>query len=256
MDIEVVNNNSTVEVFPFDIWFQRGYRQLGAGARLTGGGGTMDVTGAFEQEDGLAEFSNGSLSVMGDLLVSGGRFELTSMALSASADFAINGGTAILDQGSTSISGQMLVHQGTLMLKTDLTAIGGVAIGAGGELQAYGVYVYGTVVNSGIFRPIGTVTITGDYNQTSTGTLRVTLGPVTNDRLNIVGNVSLAGALEVLLQPGFDPQIEDNFVLLEYTSRTGTFDDYLLPSLNDGVWDWWYDDLSNPNSFGLEVIPE
>lgn len=66
------------------------------------------------------------------------------------------------------------------------------------------------------------------FTQTGAGTWRVDIGgtaPVTeHDRLDVTGNVSLAGTLLVELVDGFVPAPGDGFTILTWTgTRTGTF---------------------------------
>jgi len=79
----------------------------------------------------------------------------------------------------------------------------------------------------------GTFTITGDYLQTSTGTLGVVLGGAGPggpfSRLVVTGTATLAGVLDVSFLDGFTPQEGDNFTVLTYSTHAGSFDTLTAP---------------------------
>ncbi len=75
------------------------------------------------------------------------------------------------------------------------------------------------------------------------------------DSLNVTGDFTLGGALDVVLQNGFSPQSGDTFNLFDFdpARRTGTFGNIRLPALATGL-SW---DSSNLFATGeLAVVPE
>jgi hypothetical protein len=66
------------------------------------------------------------------------------------------------------------------------------------------------------------LTVTGNYTQTSSGTLTVKLGVGTSDDLSITGMATLAGTLNVVLIGGYTPVAGDSFAVLACNSETGT----------------------------------
>ena len=73
----------------------------------------------------------------------------------------------------------------------------------------------------------GTLTVNGDYTQTSTAILVVEIGgpnPGTDfDQLNITGQATLDGTLTVNLIKGFEPNHGDRFVVLTFGLGAGVF---------------------------------
>ncbi len=94
----------------------------------------------------------------------------------------------------------------------------------------------GSLTNSGhiTIGPTNTITDTGAFSQTSTGTLDIELGggPTTNasGSLVISGAAILAGTLKAELFYGYSPSTTDTFTPITYASQSGGFASYLLPS--------------------------
>jgi hypothetical protein len=91
----------------------------------------------------------------------------------------------------------------------------------------------------------GTLHITGDYGQNDGGKLQIELvSPTSFDKLAVSGNLSLqpgafAGAvLQVSLADGYVPHGSQSFDILDWGSRSGVFEQVLLPTLGGTlVWD-------------------
>ena len=90
----------------------------------------------------------------------------------------------------------------------------------------------GNVTNNGTLNVAGTgtpgtLTITGNYTQSSTGSLKIELGGLTAgtqfDQLNISGTASLAGTLNLSLINSFTPSIGNSFQIITFASKSGTF---------------------------------
>ena len=110
-------------------------------------------------------------------------------------------------------------------------AVGLVSINPGSELLGNGT-VTGYVFNAGDVRPgtevPGTLGITGDYNQHTTGTLYIDMDAANSyDSLSVTGNITLAGTLNVSidnLPQTYVPAIGDSFDILNWTgSLSGGF---------------------------------
>jgi len=146
-------------------------------------------------------------------------FDDSDAALSA----YITGAGEVLKAGS----GNLLLSSandyagGTIVEAGELTADHDSALGTGSVLVDTGGAL---AVADGA----GTLTVADDYSQTASGTLRIELGGTTpgteHDRLNVSGAANLAGALEVTLIDGFEPQIGDSFEILSAGNCVGTFD--------------------------------
>lgn len=122
-----------------------------------------------------------------------------------------------------------------------------------GTLQGTG-YIIANFSNLGHCGPgnsPGTLTITGNYTAQSSAVHDMEIaGTSSYDVLNISGTAILDGALNVSLLGGFVPNIGDQFTLMTYASKTGTFASVNLPSLPSGrYWRLIY----NSTNLVLEV---
>jgi hypothetical protein len=79
--------------------------------------------------------------------------------------------------------------------------------GSLGILEGYGT-IYGSVTNNGLVKPggtsgtTGTLTITGDYTQGSTGQLKVEISPTSASSLVVGGTATIDGTLNVNIDDG------------------------------------------------------
>ena len=87
------------------------------------------------------------------------------------------------------------------------------------------------------------IIVSGDYTQRVGSTLEISLGPgntpgVAFDQLVVGGDIDLmGGALDVLLDAGFTPELGDSFDILEFTGLSGAFGSIELPVLSgDLAW--------------------
>lgn len=137
------------------------------------------------------------------------------------------------------------INGGTVSVNVPIDPSGGigngpVTVNSGGTLAGSG-FITGSVANSGIVAPgasVGTLSI-GSLVQDTSGKLQIELASVASyDQLNVAGSITLAGTLEVLLSGGYAPAAGAVFDILDFASRTGTFDMLTLPSLDPSlVWD-------------------
>jgi len=98
-----------------------------------------------------------------------------------------------------------------------------------GFLQGTGM-IAGSVINSGILAPgasVGRLTITGDYTQNPSGTLRIEVAgssPGQYDVLAVNGHISLAGRLQFVPVGGFKLRVGDQIAFLTASNGvSGTF---------------------------------
>ncbi|MCU0413061.1 MAG: T9SS type A sorting domain-containing protein [Ignavibacteriaceae bacterium] len=106
----------------------------------------------------------------------------------------------------------------------------------------------GNLNNKGLFLPgdnIGTFSVTGNYPEESTSVLKIDIGGYSagseHDRLNVSGNASLSGSLNINIVNGFTPAVGDSFLVLTYGSRTGSFSSIVDSSFVSGAeWDTIY----------------
>ena len=156
-----------------------------------------------------------------------------------------NTGDISVNQGSNSNAGIIrtiqgnIVNQGAINLSLPSTqTLKLTGPGArfenspGGFIQGTGrIDVSGTTftnagkVNPGA--PLGELSITGNFPQTSTGALTIDIGGLTPgsqfDQLKVSGQAILSGTLNLCLANGFVPAVGDRFEILTFGSRAGDF---------------------------------
>src|SRR5439155_6539277 len=127
--------------------------------------------------------------------------------------------------GYTQPSGTTLLSGGSLASDSTIYLNGGLMAGAG--------TIAAPVVNGAEIRPgasPGTITISGNYTQTTSGVLTVEIGGRTGgteyDRLVVTGSATLDGVVNVTFISGFVPNVTDTFEVLRYGSRIGSFAAY------------------------------
>jgi hypothetical protein len=211
-------------------------------------GATFDV-----QADTNLVWSGGSLA---PIFFNAGTFKKSAGTGTTSFQtFFNNAGTVNVQSGtlylttpgafSNNTSGTVTVGSGsTLQVVGDytqyagLTSLAGGVLGAsgtvniqGGTLSGYGT-INASVINAGVLSvgaaaATGTLSINGNYTQTSGGTLNIRLGGTTAgsqyDQLIVTGVATLDGTLNVSLINGFVPAPGNSFKVLTFGSRTGNF---------------------------------
>lgn len=129
------------------------------------------------------------------------------------------------------VNGTARIAAGTLAVNGIFTATD-IFVQLGAMLKGAGV-IFGNVINSGTVAPgnsPGTLTVNGNFTQTSTGALQIELAsPGVFDRLVVSGNASLAGTLAVQSFGGFAPAYGQQFNFLQAGTITGTFDTITMP---------------------------
>ena len=163
-------------------------------------------------------------------------------------DRGLRVGNQATGAGTYNLSGGTLDLTGGNILKGDGTATFNFT---GGTLKNAATIDLGQafVQSGGTLEPgnsPGTTTIVGGYTLGSGGTLAIELGGTTQgtefDFVDVVGDLDLAGTLDVSLIDSFAPSFGDRFDILDWDSLTGTFDTVALPTLTDGLT-WNLDDL-------------
>ncbi|HTL68524.1 MAG TPA: autotransporter domain-containing protein [Lacunisphaera sp.] len=194
-------------------------------------GGVISGNGSVTKQGAGALTVTAANTYTGGTVVNAGSLVATTATLPAGQAVAVNGsGVLVFNQttdgtfGGIITGGGVVRKQGggrlTLTQPTtspvDLRAgalfsdasIGTTTIAAGGFLGG-NVTVAGNLVNSGTVSPgnsPGTITVTGNYTQTATGTLVIELASGASfDHLTIAGSAVLAGTLQVDLLGGFNP---------------------------------------------------
>ncbi|MEN9676398.1 MAG: hypothetical protein RIS76_2294 [Verrucomicrobiota bacterium] len=239
-------------------------RNLGTWRHSANGAGPSQFSRRrVDGEDGRGTFENV------------GRFEQTTdRGLAINVPFR-NAGSASLRRGPvvfdartiTATAGAYLPQPGCELVlnNTDLQhhTAGTLDLAAGtlrgtGTIGAVDAATRPRVINRAILRPgnpTGELTIraTGGFEQTATGELAVTLASNDSSRLTLNDTTaSLAGTLRVELAEGFSPGAGQTFTVVSCNSRTGEFDNVILPDLGA---DRRLEVVYRPSSVVVRVVP-
>jgi autotransporter-associated beta strand protein len=176
------------------------------------GSGSLNLDGQLQQADIVVTGGDHTWEV--DLFANAN----TTVAVAAGASVSLNGtfdfdnvtvvkqgeGILYLDDNTNSGSGTLEVNGGTLAGSGDVN----------GDL----------LVSSGIVAPghgIGTLDVRGDFTLESQATLQIDIeGPSLKDTLIVLGDVDLAGSLEVVLDGGYQPALGTQFLVIIASSVT------------------------------------
>ena len=144
-------------------------------------------------------------------------------SLTLAQDFTSQG---IVNVGSLTVNGTYTQEStqesgGTTRVGTSLSATS-VIVGSGSELQGGGT-VESSLTNNGTVAPQGTLTVTGNYIQTSGATLLETFGSNGSSTLSVKSNATLSGALNVQVNPKHPPASGATYTALTFGSLDGSF---------------------------------
>lgn len=166
---------------------------------------------------------------------------------STGASSAINFGPAFVNAGNSTWSLGTTTFTNGYSQTAGTTTLTSATIGSpsplnftGGSFTAKGTVNGSVIINGATFNPgnsPGSVTISGDYTQSSTGILNAelngTAAGTSYDQVIVGGNVNLNGTLNATL--GFTPANNDQFDVLTYAgTRSGDFATYNLPTFAGG----------------------
>jgi len=194
----------------------------------------------------IRQVSSGTISTVagtGTAGYSGDGGSASAATLNDPTGVALNaqGGLVIADSGNNVVR---QVTGANLDVNASFSSIPTVQVQSGGILELdNGVTLTADVTNTGTLvlgngTTTADATIAGNYTQTSTGILDVKLGGTgagRYDSLNVTGNVSLEGTLNVSLVNGFVPTAGDSFQIITYMGAlTGDFTTENFPTLGNG----------------------
>ena len=185
--------------------------QADSGISSNSGGGTVMNQGTLQKSAGnntstiSVVFNNSDTPANPNsdlVLARHGRLDLTNFSQTAGAINLAGGAVGAGNNGTLAIAGGLLEGTG----------------------EVFANFVNGGTVSPGGDGAIGTLTIHGNYTQTSSGTLNIDLASASSfDRLLIDVAASLAGALHVNLINGFMPSHNQTFTIMTFGSHTGNF---------------------------------
>ncbi len=213
------------------------------GGTLNAGSGTLSLSG------GLSNISADTLSG-GIFVVNAGLKILNARIVTNAANMTVGGiSSALMDTTGRNLLQDLTANRGVLSFENGaafsagapFSNTGTLSVGTGSTFStAGGLTNSGTVTgvgsitanisNSGTVSPgssPGTLNITGDYIQAADGILNLEIGGLTAgtqyDRINITGNATLNGTLNITLVNGFTPSSGNSFQVMTFGSRTGDF---------------------------------
>jgi parallel beta-helix repeat protein len=199
-----------------------GHLTIASVANFVGGltmtGGVIDGPGTVAVE-GASSWTGGTFSGTGVLInANAGTLTVSMPTVDLHLERTLqNDGTLRVNTAGLTLNGRNLVNAfwGVIDFQSNLTVreVGS----AGGRLINYG-----TLTKSG---PVGALTFMGDQAGvlSSFGVIKLRLGPA-NDSIVATGPVDIAGGLQLVLEPGFDPQDGAEFKVMEWLNRTGSFE--------------------------------
>lgn len=250
-----------------------------SGTTLTGGtynvGGTLQfnnanivnnaaniiLTGASSkiinqtQVDALANFANNTAA---------GSFTLTTRSLTTAGSFS-NAGTVNVAKGgvlTVGTNGSYTQTGGTTTVdgKLVVTSPGQVSFNAGSVFGNGGTFM-GNVVSGAAFNigdallQAGKLGVTGNYTQSSTGSIGIDIGGLVAgsqfDQFNISGVANLGGTLNLDLIKNFTPTIGSKFDIINFASDTGSFATINGTHINANEH---FQVVVNPNNITLDVV--
>ncbi|HWE94896.1 MAG TPA: CARDB domain-containing protein [Tepidisphaeraceae bacterium] len=144
-------------------------------------------------------------------VVFGGTVPATDVFTANACDLTIQANVSLFGAGGTlqTLAGGTLDLQGLVSVNSpgNTLVIQGTGIAFQGTLQAFG----------------GTIDIQGDLPTFAVTFINVLLGPGFAGQINVSGNASLGGQLNIFLATGFVPAQGSTFNVLTYQSSTGDF---------------------------------
>ena len=201
--------------------------KLGAGALTITGASTY--TGGTTVSAGTLVASTTALPANKNVTVAPVAFLAFNQTADGTFGGAITGGGRIQKRGtgsltlSTTTTSPIDIQAGSLYSNNGL---GATTISAGAFLGGNAT-ITGNLVNNGTVSPgnsPGTINVTGNYTQSSTGTLIIEIASgVSFDHLIVTGTAALAGTLQVNVLGGFNPLGQSFTFLTAAAGVTGTF---------------------------------
>ena len=235
-----------------------GFESSSTGNVITVSGGHLLATnadggGALEVRYGALVFNSGTVTVDRLLLTNG-----------ANSVFNFNGGT--LHSGGSVVTNGALFKVGNGISAAVLHLAGGthsfadgLFINTNGWLTGTGA-ITGVITNAGAIAPGDSVgIITGSSSLTLLGNslLQMQLAGTDAwlyDQINVAGTLNFGGTLSVSLLDGFTPHLGDRFDLFDFSSSSGAFSLFNLPTLDAQLY-WDTSQLYSSGDIEVDPVP-
>ncbi|MCA9263893.1 MAG: hypothetical protein KDA60_08575 [Planctomycetales bacterium] len=175
-------------------------------------------------------------------------------SLASNTDVTVTAGSLQFNN-DVLLNGFTMSTSGNVAFNNYVDTAGGAINAAAGAMTGSGT-IAGDVNNRATVSPgdgIGMLTITGNFTQDEDGRLLIEVGGRDDyDRLNVQGDLTAGGILQVSLANGFIPALGDRFDVMDFSTLGGSFD-VQLPNL-PGSLAWNTGELYSLGS--LSVVPE
>jgi T5SS/PEP-CTERM-associated repeat protein len=227
-------------------------------------GERMLFTGSPNQNVGLIDVSGGELEFTGGTLINGASAPTPALIAARGATLRFGGGAGLINNGAITFTsgvsdvfgdinnanppgstpGRIVVSGGAQAnFFDDVTNNGSIQVSAAGPLRSTAVFLGslsgggttggGNVFLEGDVRPgfsPGIMAFGGDVSLGPVASVSIELGGLTpgtrHDRVDIAGQATLAGTLQVTLIDGFSPAPRDQFTAMTFATRQNRFDHY------------------------------
>jgi hypothetical protein len=218
--------------------------------------GMNTIVGFLDNSAGGNVTVNPSTGLQLDSMDNGGQTLVggSGGALSVNGAYNQSANSTLIDAGGTLASSTFNLNGGTAQVDGTLNAL--VSIAASAMLFGNGT-ITGNVNNAGKIHPgdtpaPGVLSETGNYTQMGSGFFIEDISSAANfGQFLINGNAALSGTLDVALLGGFTPVVGEQFVIMTFNQRIGTF------SMENGLQinpSEFFEVVYNPNNVTLEVF--
>ena len=156
---------------------------------------------------------------------------ITNTATYPTVTFETNGILTITPSADLTITSPVDVNNNGVVVLNGILNTPGLNVAAGGTLGGSGT-LNGNLTNSGVVAPgnsPGTLTVNGNFTQTSAGTLLIQVGNGLNSMLSVSGSATLGGTLVVSSYGGHQFQYGEKITFLSASEITGNFSSVEVP---------------------------
>ena len=189
----------------------------------------FNITGI---SDYVLSISNNALWIsVSSLIAQTNNTIITNTATYPTVTFLTNGILTITPSADLSITAPIDVTNNATVVLNGVLNTPSVTVASGGTLSGTGT-LNGNLTNSGVVAPgnsPGTLTVKGNFAQTSGGTLLVQVGNGLNSMLSVNGTATLGGTLVVNSYAGHQFQYGEKIVFLSASEITGSFSSVVVP---------------------------
>jgi len=229
-------------------------------ASILDNSGIIKNTGTLNNTDGSSLKNGGTLNNIGTIfndststLINSGTLK-NAGTINNSGTFMNSGAVTISNSGLLTTSTNYTQTAGSTRVNGTLTATAGAIVDIeGGSLSGTGI-IGSNVLMGGTIMPgdaPGTLTIMGNYEQTSTGMFDELIGPGAHSFLDVSGNATLdpGSMLAITLLNGFDP-LGQTFEIMDYAALFGQF------ANGSSFWDdnFRWDVTYGPNQIDVTAV--